>query len=261
MTSAIHRFTGIDTCPEHGPYEFTARQIGMTVVGRVCPKCLTQSQALAKAQNDRIEAEVQDRGWRKRLQAAGIPEKFMSATFDSYHPTNQQAEKMLHVVRRYVNDFDSILKMPQAPGVVLVGVPGTGKTHIGCAMVELLLRQGHSATYLACPQFLLHARESHFSRTEERTSALIDRYTRSEFLVIDEFGTHTTQDVDYQILFSMIDGRYMRNLPTLLATNLTAKQLEDTVDDRFLERVRGLHGPLLSFDWPTHRRPNADVRA
>lgn len=253
--SAMRRFTGTDVCAEHGQYTFNAIQVGANTVGRGCPECLRHSQEKAEAANAVTDAAWRQKEWAKRLTNAGMPDAFHEARISTYKPTNASASKMLEIVTRYVTFFDGILKERPVSGLVLVGVPGAGKTHIACGVMHGLMESGHSAAYLACPEFLLRAREANFGRSHERLSTLLDRYTRPQFLVVDEFGTHTTNDADYQILFSLIDGRYQRNLPTLLATNMEFDKLKETVDTRLMERIRGVRGPTLAFDWPTHRRP------
>lgn len=259
--SGIIKWKGEATCPEHGAYTYEARRIGKHTIGQICPSCLLRGQQIGHELNEKIEAEQRRREFTQRMQIAGVPEAFLECTLDSYNPTSDQADKMLAIVQGYADSFNEVLKARPVPGLVFVGVPGTGKTHIACAMIAKLMAQGYSAAYLACPHFLLAARESQLMRSHEKTSLLIDRFKQPHFLVLDEFGTHTTQDVDYQILFSVIDGRYQRNLPTLMVTNLRHEDLKKTVDERFLERIIGINGPILKFDWPTHRRPNAHVRA
>lgn len=265
--SALRRFNGQGHCGTHGAYEYTATQVGSSVLGRLCPQCMALNHARAEAKNAASDAARQDREWQQRLRAAGIPDLFLGATLDSYLPTNTKADRMLKFANDYTGNFGGVLAARLVSGVVFVGVPGAGKTHIACGMVSKLLRMRHSAAYLSCPQFLLAAKEALYGRSEERATTLIDRYVRPQFLVLDEFGTHTTQDADYQMLFSVVDGRYQRNLPTMLVTNLTLVELSGTltqtgiVDQRFMERIRGEKGAQIAFDWPTHRRSNAHVRA
>lgn len=259
--SALIKWKGEANCPEHGAYKFEAQRIGRYTIGQVCPSCLERGQTMGHQKNIEIETAQRRLDFVQRKKIAGMPEAFLECTLETYMPTNDQADEMLGVVKRYAENFKAILTTRPVPGLVFVGVPGTGKTHIACGMMEHLMQQGYSAAYLACPHFLLAARESQLMRSHEKTSLLIERFKQPHFLVLDEFGTHTTQDVDYQILFSVIDGRYQRNLPTLMVTNLNHAELQKKVDERFLERIRGINGPILKFDWPTHRRPNAHVRA
>lgn len=258
--SVMHKVQGQDRCAEHGLYTYSALQVGKSIVGKSCPQCLLRSQLQSVIDNEQIELTQKQIDWTKRLTRAGVPPAFLSTTLDNYMPTTSLADSMLNNVKAYTRHFNDVLAEKPVSGIVFTGVPGTGKTHIACGMISQLLANGHSGAYMACPHFLLEAKEAQFSRTNERTSRVIERYVDPEFVVMDEFGTHTLKDIDYQLLFTVLDGRYQRNLPTLLVTNLTIGELSKTVDPRFMERVRGARGPSYSFDWPTHRRPNAGVR-
>lgn len=258
--SVMQRFSGTGVCDTHGPYEYEARQVGKIVLGRACPKCLRASHLQAEARNRELDAQAQQRLWHKRLQDAGIPAAFLGATLDTFTPGNERARQMLTVVRLYAENFKIVLKQRPPSGTVCVGVPGTGKTHVACGLVQDLMRQGYCAAYLSCNEFLLQVKEAQYGRSADRVSVLLQRYMTPHFLAADEFGLHTTNDYDYQVLFTLIDGRYKRNLPTMLASNMTPEELKKTADPRLMERVLGPYGSTLAFDWPTHRREGAQSR-
>lgn len=272
--SQILKTQGTDVCAEHGPYEYTGFRMGTKLIGNICPVCQEARSAVAQIQNRVIEERNQLEQWAQRLRAAGVPASFHGATFESYVPTNLAAERMLQQVSQYAKNFERVLKQRPVSGLVFTGALGTGKTHIACSLILELLKNGHSAAYLSCPQFLLAARETRSFSAEEKISTLLARYTSPRLLVLDEFGAHTTQDIDYQNLYAVIDGRYQRNLPTILVTNLRIPQKETeeqivqrkaagkeapdpdlttTVDQRIIERVHGSSPFTFRFDWPSNR--------
>lgn len=255
MRSVAH-FKGTDNCPQHGAYEFEGRRVGAIVLGNWCPQCRQSVQQQSEAINEAKDRAASAAAWESRQRIAGIPDAFFGADLDNYLPPTEGAKAMISIVRGYVKNFKTVLaRKPRANGIVFSGAPGTGKTHVACAMVKEVIRAGHSGAYLSAPQFLLQARESQSFRSEEKTTSLLKRLSTPQLLVIDEFGTHTEQDIDYQVLFSLVDARYQNCLPTLLSTNLSAEALRNHVGDRFLERVHGPTEITLAFDWNSYRRP------
>jgi DNA replication protein DnaC len=137
--------------------------------------------------------------------------------------------------------------------LLLTGRPGTGKTHLACAIVADVLNQGYTALYARVPKLLIALRESMRMDSYERPSAILDRHTSPTLLVLDEYGVNTSSDIDYQWLFTIIDTRYQHNLPTVLISNIDAQKIEEELHERIMERIKGSTGITVTFDWSSER--------
>ena len=78
-------------------------------------------------------------------------------------------------------------------------------------------------------------------------------FVKPDLLVLDEFGAGNLSETDGRILFSVINGRYERLMPTLVLTNLSAKDFRENVDARIRDRLRDGGGKLIPFDWDSYR--------
>lgn len=251
--SEAHKLNGNAVCDRHGPYAYSAYAVGGHVIGKVCPTCLREGQekAVRSIKEDEIQSKISERA--TRLAQAGVPPLFLSASFSNYVAVNASAKKNCAIISSYGEAFDHILAMKLTKGMVLTGVSGTGKTHLACALIDLIIDSGYSAVYASTPTLLWKLRDASMGRYETSLSHLLGKYSSPHLLILDEYGINTTTDKDYQLLFSLIDARYQKNLPTILITNVTQENLELELDDRFLERVRGANGPVLGFEWSSFR--------
>lgn len=263
MRDKLETFSGVSTCGEHGEFAFNAYRVGKVVVGRVCPACMNAGQLKAQEKNAVRDRNAAIKARTDRLTWAGVPIAFQECDMASYDMVNERATNIVKMVQAYLANFSRVLQARPVPGMIFTGVPGTGKTHLACAMIAALIDLGFSAAYVSAPQLLTAMEDARFSRHDLSATGLIARYAKPTFLVIDEYGAHDTRDSHYQALFSVIDARYQANLPTLLITNLpyqkeaktsTGGPLEALIDDRLIERIRGTGGPLFAFDWPSQRR-------
>lgn len=251
--SAMQKFQGEGLCDKHGKFHFTAYRVGANVVGKVCPECLHDGQMRAMRSNEADEEAHRIEQRSINMKRAGVLPLFLQARFDNYKPNNQAAVKNLKIMSAYATAFDHVLSQPLCKGLILTGLTGTGKTHLACATMDALMETGYSAIYASTPTLLIQLRDASMGRYETSLSNLIAMYSTPHLLVLDEYGINTTTDKDYQLLYSLIDARYQKNLPTILITNVSQENLEKELDARFLERIRGANGPVLGFNWESYR--------
>lgn len=251
--SKTEKYSGQGNCAEHGTFHFNGHRVGPIVVGASCPECLHSRQVVAKAQ---LEVEGEQNAISKRRAAlvqSGVPSTFLDSTFQNYS-CDDVSRKNLNYIRAYAKGFKLALEKRPSTGMVLLGISGTGKTHLACALIRQLHEDGYTARYTRIPDLLIKLNEATYGRAEMSASRIIDSLSRHHLLVLDEYGAHTLKDESYQALFSVLEARYQKNLPTILITNLTENELKLELDARFLERILGnTSGVMLSFNWGTHR--------
>jgi len=111
--------------------------------------------------------------------------------------------------------------------VLAFGKPGSGKTHLLCALCQELARQGRSVRYATCS---LLVQELLAAKRDLALPQAIKRLGRYEALLIDDIG-YVQQDRDeIEVLFTLLAERYERG-SVLLTSNLPFSQWEQIFKD------------------------------
>ena len=132
----------------------------------------------------------------------------------------------------------------EARSLIFTGKPGTGKTHLAVAIAYRAIQNGYDARFASAADLI--DRLALASR-EGRLADALQPYTHPHVLVIDEVGYLAHSPEAANVLFQVVDHRYLHRRPMLLTTNkplaewgrvLHDPDLADAIIDRILERGR-----------------------
>jgi DNA replication protein DnaC len=134
---------------------------------------------------------------------------------------------------------------------IFSGPPGRGKTHLAVAVAYRAIQNGFEARFATAAHLIEEL--SNAARTGRLAPALHD-YTHPHVLVIDEIGYLSLKDNAANVLFQVVNERYLQRKPILFTTNkplaawghvLHDPDLAEAILDRVLERGRHiqLRGP------------------
>jgi len=211
-----------------------------------CPKC----EGTGWRQVERGEVSAVERcecGAAQRparlLEAAQVPARYEHAAFENFlkpgqreNPVaNENLSKVLLDAKRYAEDYPNAGK----PGLLFLGNPGVGKTHLAVAVLKRLLERGFECVFLDYQALLDRIRqgyvEAHGSSAREAYQTALD----TEVVLLDDLGAHRVTDWVNDTVFSIINHRYNARKATLVTTNLpdpdfapSSNLIKDTLADR-----------------------------
>ena len=182
------------------------------------------------------ERELQDREQRaaeRRVKAARFPVLKTLDTFDfRVHPSLNEALVRELIRGEYIEEKENVL---------LVGNPGTGKTHLATALGFCACSQGRRVRFFTVTGLVTHLLECREDRSLERFHKQLER---QHLLILDELGYVPFSKAGAELLFDVVSRAYERN-SLIVTTNLPFEQWTEILGS---ER---LTGALL--DRLTHR--------
>ena len=107
------------------------------------------------------------------------------------------------------------------------GNPGSGKTHLLCALAQELIHQGHRIKFMPCS---LLVQELLIAKQELKLAKYLKRVARYEALIIDDIGYVQQNREEMEVLFTLLAERYERG-SVMITSNLPFSKWEQIFKD------------------------------
>lgn len=240
--------TGI--CEDHGQFSQTVNVIFGKQFKTGCPECMRiakEEEAERVKIHERYELSV-------KLGSALIPKRFTDKTLNGYSAESPEQKEALRICRKYVDKFAEISESGRC--LLMLGKPGTGKTHLGVAIAnELMRKTAATAVYRTVGSILHDIRSTYGGGTERTEGMILSGLIAPSLLVLDEIGVskETPSDFELTTLFSIINGRYEQMRPTVIISNLDGKSLPSAMGERCVDRLREGGVIVIPFEWESQR--------
>jgi len=235
-------------CEEHGDYSTTQSFLVGQWRGGECPQCVETKQLREEGE---LRAKRLSDIVAHLLRASGIPARYEASTLDTYKPTTERSKGIHASLVRYVADFQT--HKDTGTSIALLGEAGTGKTHLGCAIVSGVIHGGLAkAHFTTVTKMIRRVRATYNSQATESEGEVLEFLINRDLLVIDEIGVQSGSDHEHNILFEVINERYANLRPTLVLSNLGAEKIREVLGERVMDRFRE-GGAIITFDWGSFR--------
>jgi DNA replication protein DnaC len=158
---------------------------------------------LTRERAARFERRVQT-----NLKLSGIPTPRALDSFDF------DAQKS--VSKSVIDELSTLRFLHQGENIMLLGPPGTGKTHLATGLALKAIEHGHRAYFLSLHDLVTRAR---VARTKDRLNFLLNTLIRNDLLILDEVGYLPLETIDATFLFEVVSKRYEALKPMILTSN------------------------------------------
>ena len=135
-------------------------------------------------------------------------------TFD----TTDKNSKIYTLAYRYASNFDKMLKNNM--GLIIHGERGTGKTHISACIANKVLNLTYSV-YMTKLSVLISKMQENYN---ENKLHLLNKIGDVDLFILDDMGTERHTETALELIFDIIDKRYLSKKPIIISTNLTQEE-------------------------------------
>jgi DNA replication protein DnaC len=186
------------------------------------------------------------------IKASRLPLEKTLSTFD----LKRLPLKLRHQVQILLEgDF-----VARRENLLAFGKPGSGKTHLLCAICHELARQGRQVYFASCD---LMVEQLLRAKRDLELDKLLRKYSRFEVIMIDDFGYVKQDREEMEVLFTLLAHRYERG-SLLLTSNLPFSKWETIFKDPMttaaaIDRLVH-HSVILELNVPSYRAEEAQKR-
>ena len=223
-----------------------------TVMDQAATEQLSLTAALERLLSIEVDA-TEARRLAGRLRFASLP---TPATLDGF-----DVDAAAGVDRKLIDDLATCRYLESATNILLVGAPGTGKTHLAVGLARAAAHAGYR-TYFTTAADL--AARCHRAAIEGRWSTTMRFYAGPTLLAIDELGYLPLPNEAASALFQVVSQRYLKS-SIVLTTNRPVGSWgeilgDTTVAAALLDRL--LHRcVVLTLDGESYRLRNHQAAA
>ena len=151
----------------------------------------------------------------------------------------EQMQSVFEFCQSYANGFTLRNK-----SLFMTGLTGLGKTHLSLAIAGTVIDKGYNVHYESAQNLMDKLEREHFGRSVG-DSSFKEEILECDLLIIDDLGCEFQTQFTKAELYNIINTRHLRSLPTIINTNLSIKELEQTYHPRVASRIMGNYVLLM----------------
>lgn len=189
---------------------------------------------------------------KRLMRLSGISPEFQGKGFENFHTGQEQ--QLINAKNKALGYLESFEKCEKTRhnSIMFCGQVGAGKTHLGIAICNRLMARNIAVYYMAYRNAVTRIKQ--VMTDEAAYNRGLRPYMHARVLYIDDLLKGRVTESDVNILYEIVNYRYMNNLPLIISTEKLIWGLiefDEAIGSRIVEMCRGniiqLHGKDLNY--------------
>ncbi|EHI98738.1 hypothetical protein CDLVIII_2063 [Clostridium sp. DL-VIII] len=169
---------------------------------------------------------------------SGINVEQSKYTFSNFEVWNEASSRIKDTAAAYCTDFDDI-RDKRRNSLLLCGQVGCGKSHMSVAVALNFLKQKIKVVYMPYRDVITEIKQNMID--QEYYKKAISKYQLCEVLLIDDLFKGKINDSDINVMFEIINYRYLNFLPIIVSSEFSIDRLlnfDEGVGSRIYEMAK-----------------------
>lgn len=170
--------------------------------------------------------------------ASGINPETSKQTFSNFEVWNEYSRKAKDAAVAYYKDFHN-LRSERRNSIMICGQVGSGKTHLTVALALNFINKKIQVVYMPYRDTVTKLKQNMLD--EEYYRKTISKYQSAEVLLIDDLFKGKINDTDINIVFEILNYRYINHRPIIVSTEFSVEKLlgvDESIGSRIYEMCK-----------------------
>ncbi len=174
------------------------------------------------------------------MEQSGISLEFQTKNFENFDTKNNP--QLVTAKNKAIVYSENFLKFEHTRynSILLCGQVGAGKTHLGVSICNRLISQNIRVVYMAYRNIITRFKQKIMD--DVYYDRELNRYAAARVLYIDDLFKGKITESDINIMYEIINYRYINRLPVIISTELFLKDLDEcdeAISSRIMEMCKG----------------------
>ena len=175
--------------------------------------------------------------YQQLFERSGISQAFANSSFDNFEKWNGAASMAYEIAFKYSENFNNIAES-KSHSLALLGSVGAGKTHLGVAVLNQLMKRNIAVRYT--PYREMATRLKQLVTDDEGYEKELKRYTKPDVLFIDDlFKCYTNAEIKY--VYEVVNARYIARKPVIITSErymIDMLDIDSAIGSRLIEMCK-----------------------
>jgi DNA replication protein DnaC len=177
--------------------------------------------------------------YKRILENCGISEAFLKKNFSNYTPKNAAQREAKETAQAYAKNFETI-RNERNNSIAFLKQVGSGKTHLSIAICNTLMEQGTGVRYMQYREVITRLKQNMTDEAYYQNE--MHKYKECPVLLIDDLYKGKTTESDINLVYEIINHRYLKGMPIILSCEYSVDRLlefDEAIGSRIAEMCKG----------------------